>query len=101
VRVQPPTQFASEFYDLEPRELLLPSGEDGVKLASWWKTASEVERRDLLHASRKRGLTLDLLDKKDDNSDAVTVEFDDDDGDDMLFVERFAGDLDEYEEDYA
>lgn len=101
MRIQPPTRYADEFYDLDARALQLPEGSDGVKLAAWWKTASPEDKRDLLHTARDVGLRAAFFssdDLDDDFKDRVET---DDDDEDLLALERFDGDPDEYEEDFA
>jgi hypothetical protein len=103
VRVQPPTRYADEFYDLDDRVLELPSGPEGQKVAAWWKTASAEDKRELLHAARDVGLGAAFFSDTTDLAQeafADRVEYDDDD-EDIFFVERFETDPDEYEEDYA
>jgi hypothetical protein len=103
VRVQPPTRYADEFYDLDARLLTLPSGPDGQKVASWWKSASAEDKREALHAARDVGLVEALFPTEDSlpqSSFDDLVETDDDD-EDIAYVEAFAGDPDEYEEDYV
>jgi hypothetical protein len=103
VRIRPPERYIDEFYDLDDRALTLPAGVVGQEIATWWKTASAEDRRELLHSSRDVGLETAFLSSSDtsETPDIDDLLETDDDDEDLLFSERFGGDPDEYEEDYA